>query len=88
MPEPDKTVVIIAGPNGAGKTTFACAFLAQSGMRFINDGCRVVLYFWALQPMEMAIERVAQRVGQGRHAILEAVIGRRFVAGQRNVEQH
>jgi len=36
MPDSAKTVVIIAGPNGAGKTTFARAFLAQSGMRFIN----------------------------------------------------
>jgi len=36
MPDSDQTVVIIAGPNGAGKTTFARAFLAQSGMRFIN----------------------------------------------------
>jgi len=146
MPETDKTVVIIAGPNGAGKTTFARAFLAQSGLRFINadliaaglspfapepmalragrlmqeeiatstvgnesfafettlsglgwlrhirqwrnDGWRVVLYFLALQSVEMAIERVAQRVRQGGHAIPETVIRRRFVAGLRNFEQH
>jgi len=40
MPDSAKTVVIIAGrlndTAGAGKTTFARAFLAQSGMRFIN----------------------------------------------------
>jgi len=146
MPDPDKTVVIIAGPNGAGKTTFARAFLAQSGLRFINadliaaglspfapepmalragrlmleeiatstaknenfafettlsglgwlrhirqwrnDGWHVVLYFLALQQVEMAIERVAQRVRQGGHAIPAPVIRRRFVAGLRNLEQH
>jgi len=146
MPEPDKTVVIIAGPNGAGKTTFARAFLAQSGMRFINadliaaglspfapesmalragrlmleeiaasteknedfsfettlsglgwlrhirkwrnDGWRVVLYFLALQQVEMAIERVAQRVRQGGHAIPGPVIRRRFVSGLHNFERH
>jgi len=146
MSVPEKTVVIIAGPNGAGKTTFARAFLAQSGMRFINadliaaglspfapepmalragrlmlediaactaqgksfafettlsglgwlrhiqqwhnDGWRVVLYFLALQAVEMAIERVRQRVWQGGHSIPEPVIRRRFVAGLRNFEQH
>jgi len=146
MPDSAKTVVIIAGPNGAGKTTFARAFLAQSGMRFINadliaaglspfepermalragrlmleeiaastarnesfafettlsglgwlrhirqwrnDGWRVVLYFLALQQVEMAIERVAQQVRQGGHAIPDAVIRRRFVSGLGNFEQH
>jgi len=146
MPELDKTVVIIAGPNGAGKTTFARAFLAQSGLRFINadliaaglspfapepmalragrlmleeiaastannesfafettlsglgwlrhirqwrkDGWRVVLYFLALQQVDMAVERVAQRVQQGGHTIPEPVIRRRFVTGLRNFEQH
>jgi len=146
MPDSVQTVVIIAGPNGAGKTTFARAFLASSGMRFINadlmaaglspfepermalragrlmleeiaaatkgndsfafettlsglgwlrhiqqwrkDGWRVVLYFLALQQVEMAIGRVAQRVRQGGHSIPEAVIRRRFVVGLRNFEQH
>jgi len=145
MPVTDKTVVILAGPNGAGKTTFARAFLAASGMRFINadliaaglspfepermalragrlmleeiaaatvnkenfafettlsglgwlrhirqwrnDGWCVVLYFLALQQVEMAVERVAQRVRQGGHAIPDAVIRRRFVAGLRNFEE-
>jgi len=146
MPDSVQTVVIIAGPNGAGKTTFARAFLASSGMRFINadliaaglspfepermalragrlmleeiatstardesfafettlsglgwlrhirqwrkDGWRVELHFLALQQVDMAIERVAQRVRQGGHSIPEPVIRRRFVAGLRNFEQH
>jgi len=142
----EKTIIMIAGPNGAGKTTFARAFLAQSGMRFINadliaaglspfepeamalragrlmleeiaastakhesfafettlsglgwlrhirqwrhDGWRVELHFLTLQNVDMAIERVAQRVRQGGHSIPESVIRRRFVAGLRNFEQH
>jgi len=141
-----KTIVIIAGPNGAGKTTFARAFLARTGMRFINvdliaaglspfapesmalragrlmleeitasvmrdenfafettlsglgwlhhirqwrkNGWRIVLYFFALQHVDIAIERVAERVRQGGHSIPEFVIRRRFAAGLRNFEQH
>ena len=30
------TIVALAGPNGAGKSTFHSAFLADSGLRFIN----------------------------------------------------
>lgn len=29
-------IVVLAGPNGAGKSTFYSAFLADSGLRFIN----------------------------------------------------
>jgi len=53
-----KTVVIIAGPNGAGKTTFALAFLAQSGMRFINAD----LIAAGLSPFEP--EQMALRAGR------------------------
>jgi len=49
---------------------------------------RVVLYFLALQHVNIAIERVAQRVKQGGHMIPEAVIRRRFAAGLRNFENH
>jgi len=58
MPDSAKTVVIIAGPNGAGKTTFARAFLAQSGMRFINAD----LIAAGLSPFEP--ERMALRAGR------------------------
>jgi len=53
-----------------------------------NDDWRVVLYFLALQEVEIAITRVEQRVRQGGHAIPESVIRRRFVAGLRNFEQY
>jgi len=53
-----------------------------------KQGWHIVLYFLALQDVEMAIHRVATRVHQGGHAIREEVIRRRFVAGRRNFEQH
>jgi len=58
MPDSTKMVVIIAGPNGAGKTTFARAFLAESGMRFINAD----LIAAGLSPFEP--QRMALRAGR------------------------
>jgi len=58
MPDSEKTIVIIAGPNGAGKTTFARAFLADSGMRFINAD----LIAAGLSPFEP--EAMALRAGR------------------------
>jgi predicted ABC-type ATPase len=51
-------------------------------------GYCVNLYFLALPFVEAAIERVAERVRQGGHAVPEAVIRRRFHMGLRNFEQH
>jgi len=58
MSIPEKIILIIAGPNGAGKTTFARAFLAQSGMRFINAD----LIAAGLSPF--AVESMALRAGR------------------------
>lgn len=52
------------------------------------QGYRISLYFLALPNEEVAISRVAKRVSQGGHNILEPVIRRRFVAGRFNFEQH
>jgi len=49
----EKTIIIIAGPNGAGKTTFARAFLAASGMRFINAD--LIAAGLSLEPERMAL---------------------------------
>ncbi len=46
-------------------------------------GYQVVLFFLALPCADMAVQRVAERVRQGGHAIPEAVIRRRFDAGRR-----
>jgi len=47
-------------------------------------GYRVKLIFLQLESPEEAIARVAQRVRQGGHDIPEAIIRRRFAAGQHN----
>lgn len=52
------------------------------------QGYRVDLYFLALPSAEAAVARVAERVSQGGHDILEPVIRRRFVTGRRNFDQH
>ena len=51
-------------------------------------GYRVSLYFLSLPQVEIAIERVAQRVRQGGHDIPEAVIRRRFASGPANFRCH
>jgi predicted ABC-type ATPase len=50
------------------------------------SGYHVSLFFLSLPDVEVAIERVAERVRQGGHSIPEAVIRRRFVVGLRNFE--
>ena len=32
----DRVLIVLAGPNGAGKSTFFDAFLAPTGIRFVN----------------------------------------------------
>lgn len=72
-----KKVIIIAGPNGAGKTTLAREFLpAEAGLP--------ELIFLSLPSAEDAIRRVAERVKQGGHNVMEDVIRRRFAAGMRH----
>ena len=51
-------------------------------------GYHISLFFLALPNAETAIARVAERVRQGGHAIPEAVIRRRFVAGLNNFDRH
>jgi predicted ABC-type ATPase len=53
-----------------------------------TQGYRVTLYFLALPKAELAVARVAERVRQGGHNIPEAVIRRRFIAGQTYFEQY
>jgi predicted ABC-type ATPase len=50
-------------------------------------GYRVKLLFLQLASPEEAIARVAQRVKQGGHNIPEAVIRRRFAAGDRKLRE-
>jgi predicted ABC-type ATPase len=53
-----------------------------------SQGYHVKLFFLTLPYVEMAIERVAERVKQGGHNIPEAVIKRRFISGWYNFKTH
>jgi len=53
-----------------------------AGLR--SDGYRIVLFFLWLPTADQAVLRVANRVGQGGHAVPEADVRRRFAAGLRN----
>ncbi len=48
------------------------------------DGYRIVLFYLWLPTADQAVLRVANRVGQGGHAVPEADVRRRFAAGLRN----
>ena len=51
-----------------------------------KEGYRISLFFLKLGSVELAIERVAERVRQGGHNISEAVIRRRFISGWHNFQ--
>jgi len=51
------------------------------------EGWRVTLHYLWLPNAEMAIERVARRVGQGGHSIPVDVIRRRYAAGVHNMRR-
>jgi len=51
-------------------------------------GYQVKLWFLSLPNEEIAVSRVARRVRQGGHNILEDVIRRRFKAGLENFYKH
>jgi len=53
-----------------------------------SQGYHVKLFYLTLQNVEMAINRVAERVQQGGHNIPEDVIRRRFKAGWHNFQIH
>jgi len=50
-------------------------------------GYEIILYYFSLPSVEMAIERVELRVKQGGHNIPEHVIRRRFERSKINLEQ-
>jgi len=49
-------------------------------------GYEIILYYFSLPSVEMAIDRVKARVEQGGHNIPEKVIRRRFERSQKNLE--
>jgi predicted ABC-type ATPase len=76
------------GENFAFETTLSGQAYLRHIRQWRMSGYRVILYFLALPSVEVAIERVAERVRQGGHAIPEAVICRRFNAGRHNFEKY
>lgn len=52
-----------------------------------DNGYEVILLFFWLTTVELAIERVKQRVFEGGHAVAPGVITRRYRAGIRNLFQ-
>lgn len=66
------------------ETTLASRALAPRLERLRSDGYQVRLVFFWLPSVELAIERVADRVRRGGHDIPEAVIRRRYRTGVAN----
>ena len=74
------------GQTFAFETTLSGRGYARLIPKWQNAGYRVSLIFLQLPSPEMAIARVQGRVRKGGHAIPDAVIHRRFAAGQRNLD--
>lgn len=71
----------------AFESTLAGLGYASRIKQWRERGYHVSLFFLALPNADTAIARVAERVRQGGHDILAAVIRRRFAAGLRNFEK-
>jgi len=84
----EMTASVARDENFAFETTLS----GLGWLRHIQDwrerGFHVMVYFLALNSVEVAIARVAERVRQGGHDIPQEVIRRRFISGLRNFEQH
>ncbi|MBB3102679.1 zeta toxin family protein [Azomonas macrocytogenes] len=76
------------GESFALETTLSGLGYLRQIRQWRAQGYTVSLFFLALPDAETAIERVAERVRQGGHNIPEAVIRRRFAAGQHNFEHY
>ena len=77
----------LRGESFAFETTLSGRIYAQRIPHWQGLGYHVTLIFLALPSPEMAIERVAERVRQGGHAVPDEVVRRRFRTGLSNFEQ-
>jgi predicted ABC-type ATPase len=73
-----------SGESFCFETTLSGRSYARMIPAWQAKGFTVRLIFLSLVNVETAIARVAERVAQGGHSIPEAVIRRRFTAGQAN----
>lgn len=67
------------------ETTLSARSYAQSIPEWQKQGYTITMFFLWLPNQEMAVERVANRVRQGGHSILESVIRRRYDRGLSNL---
>lgn len=75
------------GESFAFETTLSGNGYARAIPTWQRLGYHVKLFFLQLPYVEMAIDRVAERVKQGGHNIPEATIRRRYNAGLENFHQ-
>ncbi|MFZ5503719.1 MAG: zeta toxin family protein [Pseudomonadota bacterium] len=76
------------GESFSFETTLSGLTYAQMIPAWRTSGYVVKLIFLSLPDVEMAIERVANRVKQGGHNVPEDVIRRRFAHGLANFERY
>ena len=76
------------GESFSFETTLSGLTYAQMIPVWRTSGYVVKLIFLSLPDIDMAIERVANRVVQGGHNVPEDVIKRRFVHGRENFERY
>jgi predicted ABC-type ATPase len=77
---------VARGDSFAFETTLASKSYARHIPHWQAAGYHVTLLFLALPSADAALQRVRERVAQGGHSVLEAVVRRRFLAGKRNFE--
>jgi predicted ABC-type ATPase len=75
---------VAQGESFAFESTLAGRGYARSIPLWRNAGYNVKIVFLSLPSVELAIARVAARVGQGGHDVAEIDIRRRFKAGLEN----
>lgn len=78
---------INSGSSFAFETTLSGLSYQRKIEKWKVMGYQIILYYFSLPSVEMAIKRVELRVKQGGHNIPEQVIRRRFDRSKKNFEQ-
>lgn len=77
---------VARGESFAFETTLAGRNFARAIVKWRSVGYHVSLIFLSLPSADLAVQRVAQRVRQGGHAVSEDDVRRRFDRGRENFE--
>ena len=78
----------LKGESFAFETTLSGRGYIHNIKKWQAQGYHISLFFLALNSVDLAIKRVAQRVQQGGHHIPEDVIRRRFASGLDHLKQY